>query len=265
MSTDIDKKVAVITGASKGIGLAIATALGEAGYAIVAASRDPRAAQAELTDRFPVLAVAADLATPDGPAEVIRQAVAKWGRIDLLVNNVGALDPTRGGGFLSVSDEDWQQVLAINFLSMVRSCRAALPVMIEQGRGVIISIASLNARQPDPLVVAYGAAKAAVVNLSKALAEEFGPKGIRVNSVSPGPVETPLWVGPGGMADAFAKLTGKSRKEVIEQLPKLAGITLGRFLRPDEIAALVLFLASDQAAMITGADYVIDGGMIKSL
>ncbi len=137
--------------------------------------------------------------------------------------------------------------------------------MIGQERGVIINIASVNARQPDPMVVAYGAAKAAVVNLSKALAEEFGPKGIRVNSVSPGPVETPLWVGPGGMADTFAQLTGKSHAEVVAQLPKLAGITLGRFLRPDEIASLVLFLASDQAAMITGADYVIDGGLIKSL
>jgi NAD(P)-dependent dehydrogenase (short-subunit alcohol dehydrogenase family) len=261
----MDKKVAVITGASKGIGLATATALAQAGYAIVAASRDPRAVQAELADRFPVIAVAADLTAPEAPAEVIRQAVAQWGRVDLLVNNVGALDPKPGGGFLAVSDEDWQHVLAINFLSMARSCRAALPEMISQGRGVIINIASLNARQPDPLVVAYGAAKAAVVNLSKALAEEFGPKGIRVNSVSPGPVETPLWVGPGGMADTFAQRTGKSHAEVVAQLPKLAGITLGRFLRPEEIAALVLFLASDQAAMITGADYVIDGGMVKSL
>jgi NAD(P)-dependent dehydrogenase (short-subunit alcohol dehydrogenase family) len=265
MSSAIGRKVAVITGASKGIGLATATALAESGYAVVASSRDPRAVRAELADSFPVLAVAADLATPDGPAEVIRQALAKWGRIDLLVNNVGALDPHPGGGFLSVSDDDWQHVLEINFLSMARSCRAALPVMVSQGRGVIVNIASLNARQPDPMVVAYGAAKAAVVNLSKALAEEFGPQGIRVNSVSPGPVSTPLWVGPGGMADTFAKLTGKSRDEVVEQLPKLAGITLGRFLRPEEIAALVLFLASGQAAMITGADYVIDGGMVKSL
>ena len=265
MSNDPDRKVAVITGASKGIGLAIVTTLAEAGYAIVAASRDPHAVRDELATRFPVIAVAADLTTPDGPAEVIRQAVATWGRIDLLVNNVGALDPQRGGGFLAVSDEDWQHVLAINFLSMVRSCRAALPVMISRERGVVINIASLNARQPDPMVVAYGAAKAAVVNLSKALAEEFGPKGIRVNSVSPGPVRTPLWVGPGGMADTFAKATGKSPEEVVAQLPKLAGITLGRFLRPEEIAALVLFLASDQAAMITGADYVIDGGMVKSL
>jgi NAD(P)-dependent dehydrogenase (short-subunit alcohol dehydrogenase family) len=258
-------KVAVITGASKGIGLATATALAEAGYAIVAASRDPQAIRAELGERFPVVAVAADLTTPEGPAEVIRQAMAKWGRVDLLVNNVGALDPHPGGGFLAVSDEDWQHVLSINFLSMVRACRAALPIMVSQQRGVIINIASLNARQPDPMVVAYGAAKAAVVNLSKALAEEFGPKGIRVNSVSPGPTATPLWVGPGGMADTFAQLSGKSHDEIVAQLPKLAGITLGRFLRPEEIASLVLFLSSDQAAIITGADYVIDGGMVKSL
>lgn len=262
---DNDTKVAVITGASKGIGLATAAAFGEAGYAIVVASRDPQAARAELADRFPVLGIAADLTTPGGPAEVINRTMEQWGRIDVLVNNVGALDPTRGSGFLSVSDEDWQHILAINFLSMVRACRAALPIMVNQKRGAIINIASLNARQPDPLVVAYGAAKAAVVNLSKALAEEFGPQGIRVNSVSPGPTETPLWVGPGGMADTFAKLTGKTHDEVVAQLPKLAGITLGRFLRPEEIAALVLFLASDQAAIITGVDYVIDGGMVKSL
>jgi NAD(P)-dependent dehydrogenase (short-subunit alcohol dehydrogenase family) len=162
----------------------------------VAASRDLQAVRAELGDRFPVVAVAAELATPEGPADVICQAMAAWGRVALLVNNVGALDPTRGGGFLSVGDEDWQHVLAINFLCMARACRAALPIMISQEPGVIINIASLNAHQPDPMMVAYGAAKAAVVNLSKALAEGFGPKGIRVNSVSPGPVETPLWVGP---------------------------------------------------------------------
>jgi NAD(P)-dependent dehydrogenase (short-subunit alcohol dehydrogenase family) len=255
----------VITGASKGIGLATARALAEAGYAIVAASRDPRVVKAELGEQFPVVAVAADLATPEGPAEVIRQALAAWGRIDLLVNNVGALDRKRGGGFLALGDDEWQQILAVNFLSMARACRAALPAMVQQGRGAIVNIASLNARQPDPLVVGYGAAKAAVVNLSKGLAEEFGPRGIRVNSVSPGPVSTPLWVGAGGMADTFAQVSGKSRDEVVAELPKLAGITLGRFIRPEEIAALVLFLASDQAAMITGADYVIDGGMVKSL
>ena len=262
---DSTTKVAVITGASKGIGLATARALAEAGYAIVAASRDPQAVRAELDDRFPVVAVAADLATPEGPDEVIRQTMAAWGRIDLLVNNVGALDSKRGGGFLAVSDDDWQHVIAINFLSMARACRAALPIMINQGRGAIINIASLNARQPDPMVVGYGAAKAAVVNLSKALAEEFGPKGIRVNSVSPGPVATTLWVGSGGMADTFVQATGKSHEQIVAELPKLAGITLGRFLRPEEIASLVLFLASGQAAMITGADYVIDGGMVKSL
>ncbi len=264
MDMGLGDKVAVVTGASRGIGLAVATALAHEGARVVAASREPGAAVAELADRFPVLPVAVDLAAPDGGDRLVAETVARFGGVDILVNNVGALDPRRGGGFLAVDDADWREVLDTNLLSMVRASRAALPVMLDRGGGVIVNISSLNARVPNPLVVAYGAAKAAMTNLSKALSEEFGPRGIRVATVSPGPVRTAMWEAAGGMTDTLAQATGLDRATVEAQLPQLAGITLGRVATADDIAPLVVFLVSGRAAMVTGADYTIDGGMGKS-
>ena len=265
MDMGLRDKVAVVTGASRGIGLAVATALAREGARVVAASREPGAAVAELADTFPILPVAVDLATPDGGERLIAGAVARFGGVDILVNNVGALDPQRGGGFLAVDDADWREVLDTNLLSMARTSRAALPIMLDRGGGVIINISSLNARVPNPLVVAYGAAKAAMTNLSKALSEEFGPRGVRVVTVSPGPVRTAMWEAAGGMTDTLAQATGLDRAAVEAQLPQLAGITLGRVATADDIAPLVVFLASGRAAMVTGADYTIDGGMGKGV
>ncbi|MGH3145258.1 MAG: SDR family oxidoreductase, partial [Rubrobacter sp.] len=184
-------------------------------------------------------------------------------RIDVLVNNVGVGDP-RTAGFLKVGDEAWQRTFNLNLMSAVRASRAALPYLIERG-GNIVNVSSLNARLPQPPVVDYAASKAAMTSLSKALSEEFGPLGVRVNAISPGPVRTPFWEKEGGFAHQLAQATGGEVAAVLEALPEQAGITLGRFAEAGEIASLVVFLASNErAGIITGSEFVIDGGMGKT-
>jgi NAD(P)-dependent dehydrogenase (short-subunit alcohol dehydrogenase family) len=264
MDIQFHGEVAVVTGASKGIGLAIVEAFAAAGAKVVAGSREMRPVLAGLAGRAAVAPVAVDLETPDGPAYLVQQAMATFGGVDILVNNVGGL-AVHPGGFLDITDADWQRTFDLDVMSGVRATRAALPLMVARGRGAIVSVASLNARLPDGTIADYSAAKAAAVNLSKALAEEFGPKGVRVNAVSPGPVHTALQTGPGGVAETLAKASGTNRAAVIDQFPAMNGTVLGRYIEPEEVAALVVFLASDRAAMITGADYIIDGGMVKTV
>jgi NAD(P)-dependent dehydrogenase (short-subunit alcohol dehydrogenase family) len=264
MDFHLTEKVAVVTGASKGIGLAITTALAQEGAKVVAASREAGPALAQLAERFPVLPVAVDLLSPGGAAHLIEQAVKTYGRVDVLVNNVGG-SSFHPSGFLSIDDAAWVHVFEWNLMSAVRACRATLPVMIKQEGGSIVNISSHTGRQPELFVTEYGAAKAALINLSKALAEEFGPKGVRVNVVSPGPVRTPALVGPGQAADQIAQIFGMDREAVLAQLPQMYHITLGRMIEPEEVANVVLFLASDRASMVTGANYIIDGGVMKTI
>jgi NAD(P)-dependent dehydrogenase (short-subunit alcohol dehydrogenase family) len=167
-------------------------------------------------------------------------------------------------GFAAITDEDWQRTFDLNAMSAVRASRAALPLMVERGSGVIVNVSSINARLPQSPVADYAAAKAAMTNLSKLLAEEFGPRGIRVNAVSPGPVRTPLWEDEGRFGHGLASAMGAETAPLLEALPEQAGITLGRFTEAGEVADLVLFLASERAGAVTGSDYVIDGGMLKT-
>jgi NAD(P)-dependent dehydrogenase (short-subunit alcohol dehydrogenase family) len=255
-------QVAVVTGASKGIGLAVARALVEEGVAlVVAGARTSTPELVELTRSGRVEFVAADLAAPDGPAHLI-DAAAGRGRLDILVNNVGAVTP-RPDGFRSVTDDQWVRSFALNVMSAVRTTRAALPMMLAAGRGSIVTTSSVNAFLPDPLVIDYGAAKAALWNFCKALSKEVGAQGIRVNTVSPGPVATDLWLGPEGVAASLAYRSGGDPAQIAEGAA--AASVTGRFSRPDEIARLVTFLASDAAGNITGADVTIDGGLITTL
>ena len=149
----------------------------------------------------------------------------------------------------------------VNFYSMVRACREVIPHMVKQGGGSIVSIASECGRQPDVFFVDYSVSKAAMLSLNKALANEFGPSGIRANIVSPGPTRTPPWDDPGGFGQSLAKEFGLSKEEAIDHFAKeVRKLPLGRLGRPQDVAAAVVFLASDLAAQVTGSEYCVNGG-----
>jgi NAD(P)-dependent dehydrogenase (short-subunit alcohol dehydrogenase family) len=264
MELHLQGKVAVVTGASKGIGLAVVEGLVREGAKVVAGSRTSTPELDALAVNHDVTVVPVDLSTPEGPEALIRQAVEHYGRIDILVNNVGAAEPRES--FLKVTDEQWQDVFGLTFFSAVRAARAALPHLLEADGAAIVNISSINAQLPFPMVVDYSAAKAALTNLNKALSEEFAPQGVRVNAVSPGPVRTPFWTAPGGFADATAAAAGTTAQEALDVIvPQSMGITLGRITEAHEVADLVLFLTSPVAGNITGSEIVIDGGQIKTL
>ncbi len=193
MDLGLAGKHVLVTGASKGIGLAITSAFVAEGAQVVAGSRSVSDELRQLIDGGQVRQVGVDLSAADGPAELVRAALED-GPVDVLVNNVGAVTP-RPDGFLSVTDDQWLQSLTLGFMAAVRTTRAALPGMLDAGRGAIVTTCSVNAFLPDPAVIDYSAAKAALANFSKALSKEVGPRGIRVNTVSPGPVSTGLWLG----------------------------------------------------------------------
>lgn len=258
MDLHLADKVAVVTGANKGIGLAVTRALVAEGAHVVAGSLTTD--NLDGLDR--VIAVPVDLLAHDGPALVVQRAVDEHGRLDVLVNNVGGVR-IRTDGFLGTSDEEFEWALRMNFFTGLRATRAALGPMLEQGSGAIVNVASVNSFfEPDSATIDYGAAKAAVVNLSKSLAQEFGPRGIRINCVSPGQVATDLWLGEHGVAETIGKATGVDAATV--RAAAVAGVATGRFSTPEEVASLVTMLASERLANVTGVNYVIDGGLIKT-
>jgi NAD(P)-dependent dehydrogenase (short-subunit alcohol dehydrogenase family) len=262
MDLGLCDKVAVVTGAGKGIGMAITRELAAEGARVVAGSRST----ASLEGIEGVTPVAVDLAAADGPASLVGRALDEFGRVDVLVNNVGAVR-LRLEGFLGTSDEEFEWAMQMNFFIALRTTRAALPAMVEAGAGAIVNIASVNAFfQPDAGTVDYGAAKAALVNLSKTLSQEFGPQGIRVNCISPGPVATDLWLGEGGVAETVAAASGTDADTAREQVVAgIGGFATGKFTQPEEVANIAAFLASERSANVTGANYLIDGGLIKTI
>ncbi|SRR5436190_7729019 len=258
MDLDLTGKVAVVTGAGKGIGLATTKALVDEGAHVVAGSRTTE----NLDGLDGVTPLAVDLATPEGPERLVRAAIDERGRLDVLVNNVGAVR-IRLEGFLGTSDDEFEWAMEMNFMIALRTTRAALAAMVEQGKGAIVNVASVNAFfQPDALTIDYGAAKAALVNLTKTLSQELGRKGIRVNAVSPGQVGTDLWLGEYGVAQTVGEATGEDPDKVREAVT--AAIATGRFTTPEEVATLIVLLASERLGNVTGANYLIDGGLIKT-
>jgi NAD(P)-dependent dehydrogenase (short-subunit alcohol dehydrogenase family) len=266
MELGLSGRVAVVTGGSKGIGLAVVRGLLDEGVRVVCASR-ARTAELDLLDGE-LVHVRADLSDPAAPAELIARTVESFGGLDILINNAGG--PPPGArlprfGFLGLGDDEWHTMLDFNLLSAVRACRAAIPHMIEHGGGTIVNISSGVARQPSAINVDYAAAKAALSCLTKALAEEFGPQGIRVNGVTPGPVKTAWWTEDGGAADILAERTATDRDTVISTLaPEMMQLTTGRLVEPEEIADVVLLLASPRSASTVGTEYVVDGGFLKA-
>ena len=261
MDLGLEGRVALVTGAGSGIGLATTRALLAEGARVVAADLDPSAALAG-APAGTLVPVVVDLASADGPPTAVAVAIEQLGAIDILVNNVGVC-PHRDG-FLDVDDRGWHELLELNFFSMVRCCRAAIPRMLEQGRGSIVSLSSDAGHMPGPYFVDYAVSKGMIRLLSKALASEFAARGIRSNTVSPGPTRTAPWES-GEFIDALAAEWEIDREAAIERFVRdVRGMPLGRLGAPEDVAAAIVFLASDRARQITGADYRIDGGLVPT-
>jgi len=251
-------KRVLVTGGTKGIGEAIVRRFQLSGALVATTARAPSP-----QIKASVLFVKADIGTASGMQEVVDRIQQEWGGLDVLVNNVGGTE-TKPGGFEVLSDEDWQNVLNVNLLAAVRLDRAFIPGMIERKSGVVIHISSISHRMAfSNSTLAYAAAKGALNTYSKGIAKAVAPSGVRVNAVSPGFIETS---GAHGMIMDIARGNGVSEEEARRQImDMLGGIPVGRPGRPEEVAELVCFLASDRAAFISGVDYVLDGGTIPTV
>jgi NAD(P)-dependent dehydrogenase (short-subunit alcohol dehydrogenase family) len=268
MDLQLSGRVAVVTGASKGIGLAVTRTLLDEGARVVAASRKSTP-ELEALAGAGLLHVPADLTDPEAPGRIVARAVEVFGGLDILVNNAGGPPPGVAlprFSFLTPTDDDWRAMFEFNLFSVVRAVRAAVPVMLQRGGGSIVNVSSVTARLPAPMNVDYSAAKAGLNNLTKALSEEFAPQGIRVNTVSPGPVRTAWWTEEGGAADIIAAQAGTDRDSVLDGVAaEMMKLTTGRLAEPQEVADVIALLVSPRSASTTGADFAVDAGFLKEI
>jgi 3-oxoacyl-[acyl-carrier protein] reductase len=242
-------RVCVVTGSTSGIGLAAARMLAEEGARVVTSGRSGSPNVGE------VLHVSGDLADSDAPAELIRRA-SEVGPVDCLVNNVGSAYQV---DFDELTDDQWDEMWNLNVMSYVRAIRAALPAMRERG-GAIVNVSSTAGKRPSTSMPNYTVTKAAVLSLSRLVADLYAKDGIRCNAIAPGPTATDAWLAPGGLADQQAERTEKSRDEVLDAVAK--GRPLGRLAEPAEIATVIVFLCSDRAGYVTGSAWSADGGTV---
>jgi NAD(P)-dependent dehydrogenase (short-subunit alcohol dehydrogenase family) len=243
----LGERVCLVTGSTGGIGRATAELLAGEGAHVVTCGRGEGPGVGEARH------LVADLSQPGEPERVVAEA----GALDVLVNNVGYAEQR---DFLALTDRDWDEAWQLNVMSFVRAIRAAVPVMQGRGGGVIVNVSSTAGKRPSTGMPEYSVTKAAVLSLSRLVADLYAGAGIRCNAVTPGPTATEAWLGDGGLADQQAARTGKTRAEVLEAVGK--GRPLGRLAEPEEIAAVVAFLCSDRASYVTGAAWSADGGTV---
>jgi 3-oxoacyl-[acyl-carrier protein] reductase len=253
----LQDRVCVVTGSTAGIGLETARLLAEEGARVVVTGRDAETLERTRAEIGAALAVPGDLAAPDAPGELIGRVEDELGGVDCLVNNVGVAYQR---SLEELTDEDWEALWQLNVMSYVRAIRAVLPGMRERGGGRIVNLSSTAAKRPSGGMPDYSVTKAAVLSLSRLVADLYATDGILCNAVTPGPTASPAWLAPGGLADQAAERSGKSREEVLDGVAK--GRPLGRLAQPEEIAAVIVFLCSDRASYVTGAAWSADGGTV---
>lgn len=254
---EFDGKRALVTGGTQGMGKAIVERLRHAGTTVMTTARST---PADL--QTPDLFIRADVSTVEGAAKIVKETIDRLGGVDVLVNVVGGTSSVPGG-VLALSDDDWLQNLNVNLFSAVRLDRGLLPSMLERGSGVIIHISSIQRLMPLGSTLPYAAAKAALTNYSKGLANEVAPYGVRVNSIAPGFIET---AAAERLINQLAISSSTDYNAARQGLmDSLGGIPLGRPGRPEEVAELVAFLVSDRASSIIGSELVIDGGTIRTI
>lgn len=244
MELGLEDKVCVVTGSTAGIGLVVAQQLRDEGATVVTSGRR--------SEGVGDLHVVADLSLPGAADELIGAAVAAFGRVDCLVNNVGGTSIRK---LEDLVDDDWESSFQLNLMSAVRATRAVVPGMKERGSGSIVNVSSTAAKRPSAGMPDYSVMKAAMLSYSRLVADLYAHDGIRCNAVTPGPTATDAWLGEGGLADQQGK-----RDEVLAKVG--AGRPLGRLAEPEEIAAVIVFLLSDRASYVTGAAWSADGGTV---
>ena len=260
MDLKLNGKVAIVTGASKGIGRGIATELAREGMSLVIAARSESQLESLAIvlrgQAGAVMVHAADLSQPDAPAAMVATTVAKFGRIDLLVNNAGA---TKRGDFLSLSEEDWHQGYALKFFAAVRATRAAWPHLVAVG-GSVVNIAGVGGRTGHAEFTIGGSVNAAMLNLTKSLSDRAVAEGVRVNAINPGSIMTDRLV------TRLQRLADEGKFDLDEAAKRMASHQgIARFGTVEEIAGAVAFLASERGAYLNGAVIDIDGGMTRTL
>jgi 3-oxoacyl-[acyl-carrier protein] reductase len=262
MDLGLAGRACIVTGASRGIGLATAKGLCAEGAAVLLTARDEQSLReagetcAPLGGRAEWLAL--DVTAPDAGERLVEECEGRFGSLDVVVNNAGTSSVTP---LQELSDEDWELQWQLNVRGPMRLMRAAAPRMAERGWGRIVNVASSSGKRPSATNMAYSVAKAAQLSLSRAFADLYAGKGVLVNAVAPGPVESGLWMDEGGMADQLAKMRGVSREEALEA--QRAKVPIGRYAQEDEIAAVVVFLCSARASYVAGAAWSADGGTVQ--
>jgi 3-oxoacyl-[acyl-carrier protein] reductase len=257
MDLGLNDSVCLVTGSTGGIGLETARLLAAEGAKVVVNGRDATRVEEARAESGAALGVACDLAEPGAPRELVARTQEALGPVNCLVNNVGVAYQL---GFEDVTDEEWDSMWTLNVMSYVRCIRAALPSMKAAGSGTIVNVSSTAGKRPSTGMPNYSVTKAAVLSLSRLVADLYARNGIRCNAVAPGPTATPAWLGEGGLADQQAAASIKTRLEVLEAVG--AGRPLGRLAEPEEIAAVIVFLCSQRASYVTGAAWSADGGTV---
>jgi 3-oxoacyl-[acyl-carrier protein] reductase len=257
MDLELKDRICLVTGSTAGIGLETARMLAAEGARVVVTGRDADRVEQARAEVGGELAIACDLSEPGAADELVGGTTKALGPVECLVNNVGE---AYQASFEELTDEQWDGMWQLNVMSFVRCIRAALPGMKEAGAGTIVNVSSTAGKRPSTGMPNYSVTKAAVLSLSRLVADLYAKHGIRCNAVAPGPTATTAWLGDGGLADQQAAGSIKTRQQVLEAVG--AGRPLGRLAEPAEIAAVIVFLCSQRASYVTGSAWSADGGTV---